>query len=139
MSDGADSVRLLLVAAAALIDGEGRVLLAQRPQGKQLAGLWEFPGGKIEAGERPEAALARELAEELGIEADPADFEPGPFASHAYPDFHLMMPLWLLRRWQGTPVSREGQALAWVAPRDLETYPMPPADVPLCVWLKAGV
>jgi 8-oxo-dGTP diphosphatase len=136
--DGAamDGVRLVLVAAAALIDGEGRVLLAQRPEGKTLAGLWEFPGGKVESGERPEEALVRELAEELGIAVDASDLEPGPFASHAYPDFHLMMPLWTARRWSGTPQPREAQALAWVLPRDFDHYAMPPADVPLCAWLR---
>jgi 8-oxo-dGTP diphosphatase len=131
-----DGVRLVLVAAAALIDGEGRVLLAQRPEGKTLAGLWEFPGGKVESGERPEDALVRELAEELGIGVDAADLEPGPFASHAYPGFHLMMPLWSVRRWSGEPQPREAQALAWVAPDDLASYAMPPADIPLCSWLR---
>jgi 8-oxo-dGTP diphosphatase len=139
MGAGLEGVRLVLVAAAALVDGEGRVLLAQRPYGKALAGLWEFPGGKIEPGERPEAALARELHEELGITVDAADLQPASFASHAYPDFHLMMPLWVCRHWQGEPAGREGQALAWVAANDLEGYPMPPADVPLCAWLKAHV
>lgn len=133
---GLGGMRLVLVAAVALVDGEGRVLLAQRPEGKSLAGLWEFPGGKIEAGESPEAALVRELAEELGIVVAQTDLEPGPFASHAYPDFHLLMPLWLARRWQGTPEPREGQALAWVHPADLDGYPVPPADLPLCDWLK---
>jgi 8-oxo-dGTP diphosphatase len=122
---------LLLVAAAALIDGEGRVLLAQRPEGKALAGLWEFPGGKLEVGEAPEAALARELHEELGIMARPGDFHPCAFASHAGDGFHLLMPLWTLRRWTGEPVAQEGQTLAWVAPENLGARPMPPADVPL--------
>jgi 8-oxo-dGTP diphosphatase len=131
-----EPVRLVLVAAAALLDGEGRVLLAQRPQGKNLAGLWEFPGGKIEAGERPEAALARELHEELGIEVASSDFEPIAFASHDYDDFHLLMPLWTTRTWQGTPQSKEGQALAWVAIDALGDYAMPPADIPLVATLK---
>jgi 8-oxo-dGTP diphosphatase len=131
-----DPVRLILVAAGVLLDGDGRVLLAQRPQGKSLAGLWEFPGGKIEAGERPEAALARELHEELGIEVATADLKPVAFASHAYDDFHLLMPLWQTTTWQGTPQSREGQALAWVAIADLDRYPMPPADIPLVDTLK---
>jgi 8-oxo-dGTP diphosphatase len=131
-----DPVRLLLVAAAVLLDGEGRVLLAQRPQGKNLAGLWEFPGGKIEAGERPEAALARELYEELGIEVATGDLKPIAFASYAYDDSHLLMPLWLTRTWQGQPQSKEGQALAWVALDALKTYPMPPADIPLVNTLE---
>jgi 8-oxo-dGTP diphosphatase len=130
-------VRLVLVAAAVLIDGSGRVLLAQRPEGKSLAGLWEFPGGKIEAGERPEAALARELNEELGIIVATADFVPFAFASHAYDDFHLLMPLWIARVWQGEPHSREGQTLAWVEIDALEHYPMPPADIALIASLKA--
>ena len=130
-------VRLLLVAAAVLLDGDGRVLLAQRPQGKSLAGLWEFPGGKIEAGERPEAALARELHEELGIVVATSDLKPTGFASHAYEDFHLLMPVWRTRIWQGEPTSREGQQLAWVPVADLEQYPMPPADIPLISLLNA--
>lgn len=129
-------VRLLLVAAAVLLDGEGRVLLAQRPQGKSLAGLWEFPGGKIEAGERPEAALARELHEELGIDVATTDLIPTGFASHAYEDFHLLMPLWRTRTWRGEPQSREGQALAWVHIDAIADYPMPPADIPLITTLK---
>lgn len=130
-------VRLLLVAAAVLLDGDGRVLLAQRPQGKSLAGLWEFPGGKIEAGERPEAALARELHEELGIVVATSDLKPTGFASHAYEDFHLLMPVWRTRIWQGEPTSREGQQLAWVPVADLEQHPMPPADIPLISLLNA--
>ena len=130
-------VRLLLVAAAVLLDGDGRVLLAQRPQGKSLAGLWEFPGGKIEAGERPEAALTRELHEELGIVVATSDLKPTGFASHAYEDFHLLMPVWRTRIWQGEPTSREGQQLAWVPIEDLENYPMPPADIPLISLLNA--
>lgn len=130
-------VRLILVVAAVLVDGEERVLLAQRPQGKSLAGLWEFPGGKIEAGERPEAALARELHEELGIEVAAGDLVPTGFASHAYNDVHLLMPLWRTRIWQGEPVAREGQNLAWVHVEALDDYAMPPADIPLIATLKA--
>jgi 8-oxo-dGTP diphosphatase len=129
-------MRLLLVAAAVLLDGEGRVLLAQRPHGKSLAGLWEFPGGKIEAGERPEAALVRELHEELGIEVATKDLSPIAFASHAYEDFHLLMPVWATRNWRGTPQSKEGQALAWADVEALDIYPMPPADIPLIDTLK---
>jgi 8-oxo-dGTP diphosphatase len=126
----------LLVVAAALIDAQGRVLLARRPEGKKMAGLWEFPGGKIEPGETPEAALARELREELGLEASPADFAPFVFASHAYESFHLLMPVFLCRRWKGEPVPREGQKLAWVAPDRLVEYPMPAADRPLIPMLR---
>jgi 8-oxo-dGTP diphosphatase len=126
-----DHVRLLLVAAAVLLDGDGRVLLAQRPQGKSLAGLWEFPGGKIEAGERPEDALVRELSEELGIEVAISDLIPTGFASHCYEGFHLLMPLWRTRVWRGEVNSREGQSLAWVHIEALSDYPMPPADVDL--------
>lgn len=128
--------RLLLVAAVALIDGEGRVLLAQRPAGKPLAGLWEFPGGKVEAGETPESALIRELAEELGIETWNSCLAPLTFASHAYADFHLLMPLFACRRWQGIVQPREGQALAWVRAAELSRYPMPPADLPLVPILR---
>ena len=123
--------RLVLVAACALIDADRRVLLAQRPPGKAMAGLWEFPGGKIEAGERPEETLIRELHEELGITVKEACLAPLTFASHAYEDFTLLMPLWVCRRWEGTPQGREGQALKWVAPARLRDYPMPPADEPL--------
>ena len=123
--------RLVLVAAVALLDADGRVLLAQRPQGKAMAGLWEFPGGKIEAGERPEQALIRELGEELGIAVEEACLAPLSFASHAYPDFALLMPLFICRRWTGTPQPLEGQALRWVAPARLRDLPMPPADEPL--------
>ncbi len=127
---------LLIVAACALIDRDGRLLLAERPAGKPMAGLWEFPGGKIEPGETPEASLARELAEELGI-AVPADhLNPLTFASHAYPDFHLLMPLYWCRRWQGIVSAREGQRLAWVRPQHLGDYPMPPADLPLIPRLR---
>jgi 8-oxo-dGTP diphosphatase len=128
--------RTLLVVAAVLIDIQGRVLLARRPEGKKMAGLWEFPGGKLEVGETPEGALARELHEELGIETDPDDFAPFVFASHAYESFHLLMPVFLCRRWRGTPRGREGQALAWVAPAALVEYPMPPADRPLIPMLR---
>lgn len=128
--------RVLLVSAVALIDADGRVLLAQRPAGKSLAGLWEFPGGKVEAGESPETALIRELHEELGIDTWHSCLAPLTFASHAYADFHLLMPLFACRRWQGTPQSREGQALAWVRPHELKNYPMPPADLPLIPVLR---
>ena len=124
-------MKLVLVVACALIDPDGRVLIAQRPEGKALAGLWEFPGGKLEPGERPEAALIRELDEELGITVKEACLAPLTFASHAYEDFTLLMPLWVCRRWDGTPHGREGQALKWVAPVRLRDYPMPPADEPL--------
>jgi 8-oxo-dGTP diphosphatase len=123
--------RLLLVAAVALIDGDGRVLLARRPAGKQLAGLWEFPGGKVESGERPEEALIRELREELGIAVEEACLAPLTFASHAYEAFHLLMPLYVCRRWEGAVRGLEGQALQWVRPRALRDWPMPPADAPL--------
>ena len=124
-------MKLLLVVAVALVDVDSRVLIAQRPEGKQLAGLWEFPGGKIDAGERPEAALIRELHEELGITVKEACLAPLTFASFAYPDFHLLMPLYICRRWEGFVQSREGQALKWVRAKDLRQYPMPPADEPL--------
>ena len=124
-------MRLLLVAAAALIDPDCRVLIAQRPQGKTLAGLWEFPGGKVEVDERPEEALIRELHEELGISVEEACLAPLTFASFAYPDFHLLMPLYICRRWSGFVEARENQALKWVAPKNLRAYPMPPADAPL--------
>jgi len=124
-------VKILLVVAVALIDADDRVLIAQRPEGKALAGLWEFPGGKIDANERPEAALIRELHEELGIVVKEACLAPLTFASYAYPDFHLLMPLYVCRRWEGFVQSREGQALKWVRARDLRQHPMPPADEPL--------
>lgn len=124
-------MKLLLVVACALIDADNRVLVTQRPEGKQLAGLWEFPGGKLEAGERPEPALIRELAEELGIAVKEDCLAPLTFASYAYPEFHLLMPLYICRRWQGTVVSREGQALKWVRPGKLRDLAMPPADEPL--------
>ena len=124
-------MRLLLVAAAALIDPDCRVLIAQRPQGKSLAGLWEFPGGKVEVDERPEEALIRELHEELGISVEEACLAPLTFASFAYQDFHLLMPLYICRRWSGFVEARENQALKWVLPKDLRVYSMPPADAPL--------
>ena len=124
-------MRLLLVVAVALVDADDRVLIAQRPEGKQLAGLWEFPGGKLEPGERPEDALIRELREELGIEVKAACLAPLTFASHAYSDFHLLMPLFVCRRWDSFVQSREGQALKWVRAKALRDYPMPPADAPL--------
>lgn len=126
----------VLVVAAALIDADGRVLIAQRPEGKALAGLWEFPGGKIEPGERPEQALIRELHEELGIDVNAACLAPFVFTSHAYESFHLLMPLYLLRRWSGTVQRREHAALKWVKPDQLRDYPMPPADEPLVAWLR---
>ena len=125
------ALKILTVVAAALVDGDGRVLIAQRPAGKALAGLWEFPGGKLDAGERPEAALIRELREELGIAVQEACLAPLTFASHAYPDFHLLMPLWICRRWDGLVSPREGQALKWVRAGKLRDHPMPPADEPL--------
>ena len=124
-------MKTLLVSAAALIDVDGRVLLAQRPVGKSMAGLWEFPGGKVEPGETPEAALIRELQEELGIDTWASCLAPLCFASHSYDDFHLLMPLFACRKWQGIPSPQEGQALKWVASGNLRDYPMPPADIPL--------
>lgn len=129
-------MKTLLVSAVALIDPDGRVLLAQRPEGKSMAGLWEFPGGKIEPGETPEAALIRELHEELGIDTWKSCLAPLTFASHTFEDFHLLMPLFACRKWQGSVQSREGQALKWVRPRDLRDYPMPPADIPLIAVLR---
>jgi 8-oxo-dGTP diphosphatase len=125
------SVKLVLVAACALIDADGRVLIAERPVGRPLAGLWEFPGGKVEHGERPEDTLIRELHEELGITVREACLAPLTFASHAYPEFHLLMPLYVCRRWEGNVMAREGQRLAWARPNRLRDYPMPPADEPL--------
>jgi len=127
---------IVLVAAVALVDADGRVLLAQRPAGKSMAGLWEFPGGKVDTGETPEAALIRELAEELGIDVTASCLAPFSFASHTYPDFHLLMPLYVCRKWSGIPAAREGQRLAWVWPARLGDYPMPPADVPLVAALR---
>jgi 8-oxo-dGTP diphosphatase len=123
-------MKLPLVVACALIDADNRVLIAQRPEGKTLAGLWEFPGGKVDPGETPEQALVRELKEELGIETKVACLAPLTFASHSYEKFHLLMPLYVCRRFWGTPVPREGQKLKWVRPRDMRAYPMPPADEP---------
>ena len=123
--------RMVLVVAAALYDAEGRILLAQRPAGKPMAGLWEFPGGKVEAGETPERALVRELQEELSIMVDETSLKPITFASHAYPDFHLLMPLFSTESWEGELSPREGQALAWVRSSDLHLYPAPAADIPL--------
>ncbi|HEY3695337.1 8-oxo-dGTP diphosphatase MutT [Phenylobacterium sp.] len=132
----ADDKPLLLVAAAALVDVDGRVLICQRPEGKAMAGLWEFPGGKVEAGETPEACLIRELEEELGIVVAHACLAPFVFASHTYESFHLLMPLYLVRRWTGMVRAREHKALAWVKPAALCDYPMPPADEPLVAWLR---
>jgi 8-oxo-dGTP diphosphatase len=125
------SVKLVLVAACALIDPDGRVLIAQRPQGKAMAGLWEFPGGKVEPGEQPETTLIRELKEELGIDVKKECLAPLTFASHHYPDFHLLMPLYVCRRWDGIVQGREAQTLKWARPNELRKYPMPPADEPL--------
>ena len=129
------SAKLVLVAACALLDVDGRVLLAQRPAGKPMAGLWEFPGGKVESGEQPEDSLIRELKEELGIVVREACLAPLTFASHAYPEFHLLMPLFVCRRWDGMVTPREGQRLAWVRPNRLREYAMPPADEPLIAHL----
>jgi len=127
---------LLLVAAVALIDQDGRVLVTQRPPGKPMAGLWEFPGGKLEPGEQPEACLIRELGEELGVVTEAACLAPLTFASHAYAGFHLLMPLWVCRVWQGQPAGREGQALRWLRPKALRELAMPPADLPLIPHLE---
>ena len=134
--EGKTPMPLLLVAACALVDTDNRVLLARRPEGKKMAGLWEFPGGKLDPGETPEAALIRELKEELGIDVSAACLAPFAFASHAYEGFHLLMPLFLCRRWRGIPKPREGQTLAWVRPEKLTTYSMPPADKPLIPLLR---
>ena len=123
--------RLLLVVACALIDSDNRVLITKRPEGKSLAGLWEFPGGKLEAGETPEDCLIRELREELGVSVKPACLAPLTFASHSYPDFHLLMPLYVCRRYEGIPRGLEGQQIKWVSPKKLRDFPMPPADEPL--------
>jgi 8-oxo-dGTP diphosphatase len=125
------SAKIVLVAACALIDADGRVLIAQRPAGKPMAGLWEFPGGKVDPDERPEVALIRELKEELGIVVNEACLAPLTFASHSYDDFHLLMPLYVCRRWEGIVSAQEGQQLVWARPNRLRDYPMPPADVPL--------
>ena len=132
----ADGPPVVLVAAAALVDADGRVLLAQRPPGKSMAGLWEFPGGKVNAGETPEAALIRELSEELGVDVAASCLAPFTFASYSYPDFHLLMPLYVCRKWSGIPEAREGQRLAWVRPARFGDYPMPPADKPLVAMLR---
>ncbi|MCX7308689.1 MAG: (deoxy)nucleoside triphosphate pyrophosphohydrolase [Afipia sp.] len=128
-------MKTVLVVACALIDTDNRVLIAQRPEGKTLAGLWEFPGGKVDADERPEAALIRELQEELGITVEEPCLAPLTFASHAYDEFHLLMPLYVCRKWEGVVVAREGQQLAWVRANKLRDYPMPPADIPLIAHL----
>ncbi|MEM1289665.1 MAG: 8-oxo-dGTP diphosphatase MutT [Pseudomonadota bacterium] len=125
------SAPLILVAAAALVDADNRVLIAKRPAGKAMAGLWEFPGGKVETGETPEQTLLRELDEELGVSTEAACLAPLTFASHSYDDFHLLMPLYVIRKWQGPPVSKEGQELAWVRANRLRSYAMPEADAPL--------
>ena len=131
-------MKIIYVAAAAIINQDGSILLAKRPEGKSMAGLWEFPGGKIESGETPERALVRELAEELAITVSEDSLEPITFASHAYESFHLFMPLYSVKRWMGTPRPTEGQELAWVAPQDLHSYPAPAADIPLFDALSAG-
>lgn len=132
----ADSLPTLLVVAVALVDRDGRVLLAERPEGKNLAGMWEFPGGKVAPGETPEAALIRELQEELGIDTEASCLAPFTFASHTYEAFHLLMPLYICRVWQGNPQGLEGQRLAWATPQEMLKYPMPPADKPLVAMLR---
>ncbi|WP_371038053.1 MULTISPECIES: 8-oxo-dGTP diphosphatase MutT [unclassified Rhodosalinus] len=127
---------VVLVAAVALVDRDGRVLLTQRPEGKPMAGLWEFPGGKVEPGETPEAALIRELREEIAIDTEESCLAPLTFASHGYADFHLLMPLFACRKWEGVPVGQEGQRLSWARAAELRDYPMPPADVPLIPILR---
>lgn len=129
-------MKTVLVSAVALVDADGRVLLSRRPEGRPMAGLWEFPGGKVEPGETPEEALIRELTEELGICTVESCLAPLTFASHSYDDFHLLMPLFACRRWEGTPRPREGQELKWVRPEKLREHPMPPADVPLIPALR---
>ena len=129
-------MKMVVVSAVALIDRDGRVLLAQRPPDKTMAGLWEFPGGKVEPGETPEAALIRELREELGIDTWNSCLAPLSFASHSYDDFHLLMPLFACRKWQGIPMARENQTLKWVYPAELRNYPMPEADIPLIPVLR---
>jgi len=132
-------VKTILVSAVCLIDVDGRILLAQRPQGKSMAGMWEFPGGKVESGETPEVALIRELQEELGINTWQSCLAPLTFASHNYDDFHLLMPLFACRKWEGTPIAREGQVLKWVRPENLRDYEMPPADLPLIPMIRDWV
>ncbi len=132
-------MKTILVSAVCLIDVDGRILLAQRPEGKSMAGLWEFPGGKVEVGETPEVALIRELEEELGINTWESCLAPLTFASHSYEDFHLLMPLFACRKWEGTPQAREGQILKWVKPAQLRDYPMPPADLPLIPMIRDWV
>ncbi len=136
MGDAPVGVPIVLVSAVALLDADNRVLLAQRPEGKSMAELWEFPGGKVEPGETPEAALIRELNEELGIDTHESCLAPIGFASHGYDEFHLLMPLFVCRKWQGEPTAQEGQTLTWVRPNALRNYPMPPADVPLVAQLQ---
>jgi 8-oxo-dGTP diphosphatase len=135
-SDNPPGKPTLLVAACALIDVDGRILICKRPAGKQLAGMWEFPGGKVESGETPEQCLIRELDEELGIKVTHACLAPFVFASHAYDSFHLLMPLYLCRRWEGFVTAKEHEALAWVRAEQMQDYPMPPADAPLVAWLR---
>ena len=132
----ATAPELVLVVACALVDADGRVLVARRPEGRRMAGLWEFPGGKLEPGETPEVCLVRELREELGIDTEASCLAPFTFASHAYPDFHLLMPLYVCRVWRGLPQPREGQELRWLAPAELERLAMPPADRPLVAMLR---
>ncbi|MEL6980059.1 MAG: (deoxy)nucleoside triphosphate pyrophosphohydrolase [Pseudomonadota bacterium] len=133
---GDGAARILTVVAAAMVDPDGRVLIAQRPAHKALGGLWEFPGGKLEPGETPETALVRELQEELGVSTRESCLAPLTFASHSYEEFHLLMPLFVLRKWNGAPRPLEAQALAWARPRELRDYPMPPADAPLLAALR---
>lgn len=135
-SEAAAGLPTLLVVAAALVDRDGRVLLAERPAGKQMAGLWEFPGGKVAPGETPEAALIRELREELGVDTEESCLAPFTFASHTYETFHLLMPLYVCRVWRGRAEGREGQRLAWALPKEMKDYPMPPADKPLVAMLR---
>ena len=132
-------MNIILVSAVALVDKDGRVLLAQRPEGKSMAGLWEFPGGKVETGETPETALIRELHEELGIETWDSCLAPLSFASYTYETFHLLMPLFICRKWEGIAQPKEGQTLKWVFPKDMRAYPMPPADLPLIPILRDWV
>ncbi|MGR3363587.1 MAG: 8-oxo-dGTP diphosphatase MutT [Maritimibacter harenae] len=129
-------MKTVLVSAVALVDRDGRILLAQRPEGKSMAGLWEFPGGKVEPGETPEAALIRELHEELGIDTWQSCLAPLTFASHSYADFHLLMPVFVCRKWEGTPAPKEGQTLKWARVNQLRDYPMPPADIPLIAMMR---